>query len=104
MLAGRMKAASRNWRGSLIRKPLAESFCETCLERDDFSSNHHPAPAFCLSMIFFLKPVPTFRDHALSGEISHDCIENGKAGLSGAQSAARCQFQRPLVAQQLDPA
>src|SRR6516165_6174290 len=35
------------------------------LERDDFSSNHHPALTFCLSMIFFRKPVPTFRDHAL---------------------------------------
>src|SRR6516162_840488 len=36
------------------------------LERDDFSPNHHPAPALCLSMILFRKPVPTFRDHALS--------------------------------------
>jgi len=35
------------------------------LERDDFSSNHHPALTFCLSMIFFRKPVSTFRDHAL---------------------------------------
>jgi hypothetical protein len=36
------------------------------LERDDFSSNHHPALSFCLSMIFFGKPVPTFPDHALT--------------------------------------
>jgi len=35
------------------------------LERDDFSSNRRPAPAFWWSMIFFRKPVPTFRDHAL---------------------------------------
>src|SRR5262249_13614321 len=35
------------------------------LVRDDFSLNHHPALALCLSMIFFRKPVPTFRDHAL---------------------------------------
>src|SRR3984893_19494615 len=30
-----------------------------------FSSNPHPALSFCLSMIFFGKPVPTFSDHAL---------------------------------------
>ena len=36
------------------------------LERDDFSSNRHPALSFCLSMIFFGKPVPTFPDHALA--------------------------------------
>src|SRR5262249_60773763 len=37
------------------------------LERDDFSSNRHSALALWLSMIFFRKPVPTFRDHALAG-------------------------------------
>src|ERR1700720_2781077 len=36
------------------------------LERDDFSSNRHPALGYCLSMTFVRKPVPTFRDHALS--------------------------------------
>ena len=43
------------------------------LERDDFSSNRHPALSFCLSMIPAQtlrvcregKPVPTFPDHAL---------------------------------------
>jgi hypothetical protein len=35
------------------------------LEQDDWSLNHHPAPTSCLSMIFFRKPVPAFRDHAL---------------------------------------
>src|SRR4030088_701165 len=43
------------------------------LERDDFSSNRHPALSFCLSMISAQtlrvcregKPVPTFPDHAL---------------------------------------
>src|SRR5258708_18361484 len=39
------------------------------LERDDFSSNRHPALAYCRSMIFSEKPVPTFRDHALSEEL-----------------------------------
>ncbi|MBV8824506.1 MAG: chromate transporter [Hyphomicrobiales bacterium] len=33
-------------------------------ERDDVSSNRHHAPSFW-SMIFFRKPVSTFRDHAL---------------------------------------
>src|SRR5258705_11673982 len=37
------------------------------LERDDFSSSRHPALSFCLSMIFFGKPVSTFPDHALGG-------------------------------------
>src|SRR3974377_1595439 len=39
-------------------------------ERDDFSSNNHPALLLCLSMIFVRKPVPTFRDHALVNPIS----------------------------------
>src|ERR1700737_414506 len=39
------------------------------LERDAFSSNRHPALSFCLSMILFGKPVPTFPDHALAAEI-----------------------------------
>src|SRR6266849_2431748 len=46
------------------------------LERDDFSSNRHPALSFCLSMISAQtlrvcpvgKPVPTFPDHALDGD------------------------------------
>src|SRR5947199_3189365 len=36
------------------------------LERDDFPSNRHPTLSFCLSMIFFGKPVSTFPDHALA--------------------------------------
>ena len=36
------------------------------LEQDDLSLNHHPALISCLSMIFFRKPVATFRDHALA--------------------------------------
>src|SRR5882724_12099355 len=35
------------------------------LERDDFSSNHHPALSFCLSMIFSENRYPLFPDHAL---------------------------------------
>jgi len=32
----------------------------TTLERDDFSSNRHPAPAYCWSMIFSENPFPLF--------------------------------------------
>src|SRR5712675_238471 len=49
------------------------------LERDDFSSNRHPALSFCLSMIFSEKPVPTFPDHALCllcmGLFSRFCVQ-----------------------------
>ena len=49
------------------------------LERNDFSSNRHPALSFCLSMISGQtlrvcpegKPVPTFPDHALNAEVEH---------------------------------
>jgi hypothetical protein len=34
---------------------------ETPLERDDFSSNRHPALSFCLSMIFSENRYPLFR-------------------------------------------
>jgi hypothetical protein len=30
------------------------------LERDDFSSNRHPAPGYCLSMIFSENRYPPF--------------------------------------------
>jgi hypothetical protein len=40
------------------------------LERDEFSSNRHPALRYRWSVIFFRKPVPTFRDHAVL--VEHD--------------------------------
>src|SRR5262245_42769453 len=40
------------------------------LEPDDFSSNRHPALTYSRRMIFFRKPVSTFRDRALAaGEL-----------------------------------
>src|SRR5262249_20876510 len=37
---------------------------------DDFSSNRHPALTYSRRIIFFRKPVSTFRDHALAaGEL-----------------------------------
>jgi hypothetical protein len=48
----------------------------TQIERDDFSSNRHPAPSFDLSMIFSENRCPLFPDHALvskkSGEFQGD--------------------------------
>src|SRR5262249_45058663 len=47
---------------SAMHGSLATERQMVLLERDDFSSNRHPALAFWWSMIFFRKPVPTFRD------------------------------------------
>src|SRR5262249_14288800 len=57
-----------------FRERVHGRFLSAILERDDFSSNRHPALAFWLGIIFFRKPVPTpdqvrgrlFRDHALA--------------------------------------
>src|SRR3977135_2505424 len=38
----------------------------TRLDHDPIKLNWDHGLAFCLSMIFFRKPVPTFRDHALT--------------------------------------
>ena len=76
-LAGKMRAAPvlsiavGTLVGAGFKPALAPSLGAgelSSLERDDFSSNHHPALTFCLSMIFFRKPVATFRDHALAPE------------------------------------
>jgi hypothetical protein len=56
-------------------------------ERDDFSSNRHPALSFCLSMISAQtlrvcregKPVPTFPDYAPAAIIS-DAPAHSAAG------------------------
>src|ERR1700738_2219831 len=48
-----------------VNNLLIQPRARTPLEHDGFSSNRHPALSFCLSMIFFGKPVPTFPDHAL---------------------------------------
>src|SRR5437879_5022157 len=50
---------------------ITRTRCELSGERDDFPSNRHPAPSFCLSVISGQtrcvcpegKPVPTFPDH-----------------------------------------
>ena len=44
----------------LFAKPVF-TFAEYALERDDFSSNRHPALAFCFSMIFSENRFPLFR-------------------------------------------
>ena len=50
-----------------IGRVTAAGLVKFGLERDDFSSSRHRALAYCWSMIFFRKPVSTFRDHALTG-------------------------------------
>ena len=40
------------------------------LERHSFMSNRHRALVYCLSMIFFGKPVSTFPDHALAAVVA----------------------------------
>src|SRR6266581_8004745 len=60
--------------------PLQPGFAR--LERDDFSSNRHPALSFCLSMISAQtlrvcregKPVPTFPDHALGHKLAAEFV------------------------------
>ena len=60
-----------DWRTSVGReaKAVLDAACVMISpgapERDDFSSNRHPALAYCWSMIFSEKPGSTFRDHAL---------------------------------------
>src|SRR5262245_38111408 len=44
--------------------PLGPYQSVCALERDDFSLNRHSALASCLSIIFFRKPLHTFRDDA----------------------------------------
>jgi hypothetical protein len=50
-------------RANAGRSNLFKSFKRkgSVLERDDFSSNRHPALSFCLSMIFSENRYPLFR-------------------------------------------
>src|SRR5216683_6492999 len=57
------------------------------LERDDFSSNRHPALS-CLSMSFFAKPAPTFAGHAL-GIALGVIVATVMTGIAAAQDALR---------------
>src|SRR5438105_14087469 len=63
------------------------------LERDDFPSNRYPTLSFCLSMIFFGKPVSTFPDHALAvvfQEVVH-LVRTEEAEVAKLQ----CSTERP---------
>jgi|GEM_PF-733713 len=58
------------------------------LERDDFSSNRHPALGSSWSMIFSRKPVPTFRHHALAHhEASANRTDTSAAASSSGEAA-----------------
>src|SRR5882672_6243148 len=63
LIARREGATPAPGRAGSVYHPTITS--DRPLKRDDFSSNRHHALAHCLSMIFFRKPVSTFRDHAL---------------------------------------
>jgi hypothetical protein len=71
-------------------------------ERDDFSSNRHPALSFCLSMIFFGKPVPTFPDHALGRWIDRSpsrgeaaAVDYGQLGKPDTRHAGSDSLTQP---------
>jgi hypothetical protein len=68
------QAATRNIMPACSRASIAD------LEQDDFSSSHHPALPLCWSMIFFRKPVPTFRDHALASTTLREIRCNRESG------------------------
>jgi hypothetical protein len=88
-----------------MRANGAFSFVDFLLERDDFSSNRHPALSFCLSMISAQtlrvcregKPVPTFPDHALEPKCrdSSEAVGCGGDGIATG-GAAVFERQRPI--------
>ena len=47
--------------GSIVSRLQVKRARGLRLERDDFSSNRHPALSFCLSMIFSENRYPLFR-------------------------------------------
>src|SRR3984893_14983845 len=80
---------------------------ENTLERDDFSSNRHPALSSCLSMISAQtlrvcregKPVPTFPDHALGASQAHVLVDPcGRAGIdrSGIHHFAALEYRKSI--------
>src|SRR5262245_64745951 len=60
---------------------------EETLARDDFSSNRHLALTYSWSMIFFRKPVSTFRDHALTRCRSCDATSSAEHDRDADQRA-----------------
>jgi len=69
-------------------------------ERDDFSSSRLPALSFCVSMIFFGKPVLTFPDHALAGTrkvLAFCCFALGST-LAATVPASALELTEPQAA------
>src|SRR5262249_45505180 len=89
---------TRRQRASAQRPVLG---LRAALERDDFSSNRHHALTSSWSMIFFRKPVPTFRDHALkAGEDLMCDLCSRRSFMRGAGAlGATALFGSPLLAQ-----
>jgi len=50
-LCGMQEAVSGRAEAPAVEFPVIRSLSFVLLERDDFSSNRHPAQSFCLSMI-----------------------------------------------------
>src|SRR5262244_815700 len=71
-------------------------------ERDDFSSNRHPALTCSWSMIFSRKPVSTFRDHALSSP--HRFLRARRGGMQARHDATVRLLTMLLAAVLLVPA
>src|SRR5271170_7113076 len=75
------------------------------LERDDFSSNRHPALSSCLSMISGQtlrvcpegKPVPTFPDHALEIHPQSDAAVDSVADRLRSQRAVDKEIDDPAI-------
>src|SRR5262249_61999473 len=59
-------------------------------------SNRHPALVSWRSMIFFRKPIPTFRDHALDA----DCVDNGR-GREQHEASMRGVREHPCIREDL---
>jgi hypothetical protein len=71
-------------------------FHEIVLQRDDFSSNHHPALPYCWSMIFFRKPVSTLRftfDRGRSGYPVRKSVRN-EIGYARVSAPYQCLDRR----------
>src|SRR5262249_30760005 len=85
--------ALRAWFGKFASR-------RSLLERDDFSSNRHPALPYWWSMIFFRKPVSTFRDHALvAGALIFIALPGAAQAPSPAEPPVAIEIEsRPIAA------
>jgi hypothetical protein len=74
------------------------SLIDTRLKRDDFSSIRHPALGYWRSMIFFRKPVSTFRDPALVERIADAPAKVANLDAQAAGPRAGCLLNHSIRA------